>query len=26
VINDLLPHAGTSSLFLAILVSVFLLM
>ena len=26
VINDLLPHSGTSSLFLAILVSVFLLM
>ena len=26
VINDLLPHAGTSSLFLAILVSLFLLM
>ncbi len=26
VINDLLPHAGSSSLFLAILVSVFLLM
>ncbi len=26
VINDLLPHAGTSSLFLAIMVSVFLLM
>jgi 1,4-dihydroxy-2-naphthoate octaprenyltransferase len=26
VINDLLPHAGTSSLFLAFLVSVFLLM